>query len=86
MLNIKSQYLKSEILKFFPLYKLMKIIKYSKKFIDLLNMNDNSSLVGINVTGLIKLCVNSNSLLLLLCNSKVFRFLSKTSLSININF
>ena len=40
MLNIKSQYLKSEILKFFPLYKLMKIIKYSKKFIDLLKYKE----------------------------------------------
>ena len=40
MLNIKSQYLKSEILKFFSLYKLMKIIKYSKKFIDLLKYKE----------------------------------------------
>ena len=40
MLNIKNQYLKSEILKFFPLYKLMKIIKYSKKFIDLLKYKE----------------------------------------------
>ena len=40
MLNIISQYLKGEILQFFPLYKLMKIIKYSKKFIDILNYKE----------------------------------------------